>query len=59
MDQQEHLKLLQQIAEGQQRLIYLETEMKNNKKLMIVITVLALSTVILNRNCKNGRHSKS
>lgn len=46
-------EVLQQISAGQQRLASLENEMKNSKRLMVLLTILALITVILNRNCKN------
>lgn len=43
--------VLQQIADGQQRLAYIESQMKANKRLMLVLVLLALIILLLNRNC--------
>lgn len=53
MDDQEYQRLLRQITEGQERLSHLEEMTQTNKKLMLIITVLAITTVLLNRSCSN------
>jgi hypothetical protein len=44
-------EILDKLARSQGRLTLLEAEMQTNKKIMIIVTVLALATVCLNR-CK-------
>lgn len=47
---EDHNKIvLDKLALSQQRLCLLEAEMKLNKKLMVIVTVLAIGTVLLNR----------
>ena len=58
MDDQEYQRLLRQITEGQERLSHLEEMTQTNKKLMLIITVLAITTVLLNRSCSNERRIK-
>jgi hypothetical protein len=58
MEDQEYQRLVRKIAEGQERLSYLEETTQANKKLMLIITVLAVATVVLNRSCSNERHTK-
>lgn len=44
--------LLQQIVEGQERLAFVEKQMKASKLLMLFLTLLTVITLLLNRNCK-------
>ena len=41
--------ILDKVLKSQQRLCRLETEMALNKTLMVIVTVLAVGTVLLNR----------
>lgn len=42
-------KILDKLAKSQSRLCLLESEMRTNKKIMVIVTVLAVATVLLNR----------
>ena len=44
-------EILEKLGRSQARLTLLEAEMQINKKIMVIVTVLALATVCLNR-CK-------
>jgi hypothetical protein len=51
-------KILAQLSEGQHRLIYLESQMKKYKAMMIILTIISLVVVMLNKGCKNERKTK-
>ena len=44
-----HEEILDKLTRSQRRLALLEAEMNTNKKLMFIVTVLAVATVLLNR----------
>lgn len=43
--------LLQQILDGQQRLAFVEKQIKMSKILMVFLTLLTVITLVLNRKC--------
>lgn len=49
LSSQDTKDILSKLSRSQGRLALLEAEMQTNKKIMVIVTVLALATVCLNR----------